>query len=56
MQFCQMLEKDPELSNTFDVSVKLNDELDQVKAADPPQGSTGWHETTVVTSHVSNGR
>jgi hypothetical protein len=56
MRFCQMLEKDPELSDKFDVSVKLNDELDQDNAADPPRGSTGWHETTVVTSHVSNDR
>ena len=45
MQFCQKLEKDPELSNTFDVSVKLNDELDQIEANDPR-----WHETNVVTS------
>ena len=52
IQFCQMLEKDPELSNKFDVSVKLNDELDQ----DNGLITRLISETTVVTSHVSNDR
>ena len=52
MKFCQVLEKNPELSDKFDVSVKLNDELDQ----DNGLITRLISETTVVTSHVSNDR